>query len=37
MGDYANAEPLCRQALDIIKQVLGDKHRLYAASIAASI
>jgi tetratricopeptide (TPR) repeat protein len=33
MGDYAKAEPLYRQALEIRKQVLGDKHPDYATSL----
>ena len=33
MGDYARAEPLYRQALEIRKQALGEKHPDYAASL----
>ena len=33
MGDYAKAEPLYRQALEIRKQVLGENHPDYAASL----
>jgi CHAT domain-containing protein/tetratricopeptide (TPR) repeat protein len=34
MGDYAQAEPLCRQARDITKQLLGEKHPRYAGSLS---
>ena len=33
MGDYARAEPLYRQAMEIRKQVLGEKHPDYAVSL----
>ena len=33
MGDYAAAEPLYRQARDIVRQVLGEQHPNYAASL----
>ena len=33
MGDYAKAEPLCRQALAIGKRVLGENHPDYAHSL----
>ena len=33
MGDYAKAEPLCRQAIEITKAALGEKHPEYAASL----
>jgi tetratricopeptide (TPR) repeat protein len=33
MGDNAKAEPLYRQALDIRKKALGDKHPDYSASL----
>ena len=33
MGDYAQAEPLYRQALAIGKKVLGEQHPDYAKSL----
>jgi len=33
MGDYARAEPLYRQALEIRRKVLGEQHPDYAASL----
>ena len=33
MGDYARAEPLYRQALEIRKKALGEGHPDYAASL----
>ncbi len=33
MGDYAKAEPLFRQALEIRKRALGENHPDYAASL----
>ena len=32
-GDYARAEPLYRQALEIKKKALGEKHPDYATSL----
>jgi tetratricopeptide (TPR) repeat protein len=32
-GDYVKAEPLCREALAIRKQTLGDAHPDYAGSL----
>ena len=33
MGDYAKAEPLLEQSLEINKLMLGEKHRTYARSL----
>ena len=33
MGDYAKAEPLFRQALEINKRALGENHPDYATSL----
>ena len=33
MGDYAKAEPLFRQALEIRKRALGENHPDYASSL----
>ena len=33
MGEYEKAEPLFQQALDIRKEVLGENHPDYAASL----
>ena len=33
MGDYAKAEPLFRQAMEIRKEALGEKHPDYATSL----
>ena len=33
MGYYATAEPLCRQALEITKNALGENHPDYAISL----
>ena len=33
MGEYAKAEPLYRQALEIEKKVLGEEHPDYATSL----
>ena len=33
MGDYAKAEPLYRQALEIRKRALGENHPDYATSL----
>ena len=34
MGDYARAEPLCRQALEIRRKALGEEHPDYAISLS---
>ena len=33
MGDYASAEPLHRQAMEILRVALGESHREFAASL----
>jgi len=33
MGEYAKAEPLLRQALEIRKKALGEQHPAYATSL----
>jgi CHAT domain-containing protein len=33
-GDHARAEPLCRQALEVYKQTLGDQHPSYATTLS---
>jgi len=33
MGDYARAEPLCRQAMEIREKALGKQHPSYARSM----